>query len=95
MRDNVCVQREQGHLSQPNKRNSPTDGEPSSRYPAVKSQHEHTNIQTSINSNCIHSFDTICYIIEFISYSKQLNSIENYLNVFQYEMMDLIKFWLK
>ena len=74
------------------KKDSPTDGEPSNRYPTVKLQHEHSNIHSI---NCVHSFDTICYIMDFISYPKQLNSIENNLNVFQYETMDLNKFWLK
>ena len=39
--------------------------------------------------------DIVCFLIEFISYSNQLNSIENSLNIFQFENMDLNKFWLK
>ena len=55
------------------KKDSPTDGEPSSRYSAVEIQHEYSNTQISINYNCIHSFDTISYIIEL--FLIQSNSI--------------------
>ena len=39
--------------------------------------------------------DIVCFVIEFISYSNHLNSIENSLNIFQFENRDLSKFWLK
>ena len=76
------------------KKDPPTDGESTSRYSAVKKQTECSNLSDS-NSNVIPSTDVLCFITEVMSYSKQLNSIENSLNVFQYDTMDLNKFWLK
>ena len=58
------------------------------------SQNKHSNIPYC-NSNAISSTDVICFFNELLSYSKQLDSIENSLNTFKYENMDLNKFWLK
>ena len=56
------------------------------------SQNESSNISNS-NSNAIPSSYVICFFTEVLSYSKQLDSIENSLNVFNYETIN--NFWLK
>ena len=77
------------------KKDFPANGQLTSRYSAVILQQERSDIQNISNQNSNFSFNTICYIIEIISYSKKLNSIENNQNVFQFDNVDLNKFWLK
>ena len=73
-----------------------TNGESSSRNPAIEtmSQNECSNISNS-NSNATLSSDVVHFFTELLSCSKQLDLIKNSLNIFNYENMDLNKFWLK
>ena len=79
--------------------NPSTDGESSSRYTAIEtlSQQRCSNKfkSNSSNSNIYFSSDVISFLVQCVLYSKQLDSIENSLNVFKYDNMDLNKFWLK
>ena len=76
------------------KKDSPMNGQLTTRYSAIIHQHEHSNNSNS-NSNTDLSSGIVCYIADIMPYSNQLNSIENSLNIFQYESMDLNKLWLK
>ena len=76
------------------KKDAPTDGQPPSRYSAVNYCHEYSNNSNS-NSKTNCSSDIAYFLTDFISYSKQLDSTENNLNVFQFENVEINKFWLK